>query len=95
MRLFRVTLSYGEPARTGAPASAEQLTEELKHPNANAIWNRAFEIFGEEAKARSWMETPRDLFDGRTPEELVQSGDPAEQRRVLEILIRIDYGVFS
>jgi putative toxin-antitoxin system antitoxin component (TIGR02293 family) len=78
-----------------APASAEQLAEELKYPSANAIWNRACEIFGEEAKARSWMKTPRDLFDGRTPEQLVQSGDPAEQRRVLEILIRIDYGVFS
>jgi uncharacterized protein (DUF2384 family) len=41
------------------------------------------------------MKTPRGLFDGRTPEQLVQSGDPGEQRRVLEILIRIDYGVFS
>lgn len=78
-----------------APASAEQLAEELKHPDANAIWKRALEIFGDEAKARSWMKTPRDLFDGRAPDQLVQSGDPAEQRRVLEILIRIDYGVFS
>ena len=71
------------------------MAEELKHPNAHAIWNRAIEIFGEEAKARSWMTTPRDLFGGRPPEELVESGDPAEQRRVLEVLIRIDYGVFS
>ena len=76
-------------------ASAEQLAEELKNPNAGAIWNRALEIFGDEAKARSWMNTPRDLFDGRTPEQLIQSGDAAEQRRVLQILIRIDYGVFS
>jgi putative toxin-antitoxin system antitoxin component (TIGR02293 family) len=78
-----------------APASAEQLAEELAHPNATAIWNRALEIFGDEAKARSWMNTPRDLFDGRSPEELIHSGDAAAQRRVLEILIRIDYGVFS
>ena len=77
------------------PASAEQLAEELAHPNANAIWNRALEIFGEESKARSWMNTPRDLFDGRTPGVLVQTDDPAAQRRVLKILIRIDYGVFS
>jgi putative toxin-antitoxin system antitoxin component (TIGR02293 family) len=70
------------------------LAEEVNHPDATAIWNRAVEIFGEEAKARSWMTTPRDLFGGRAPEELVESGDPAEQRRVLEILIRIDYGVF-
>jgi putative toxin-antitoxin system antitoxin component (TIGR02293 family) len=75
--------------------SVEQLAEELKHPNADAIWNRALEIFGDQVKARSWMNTPRDVFDGRTPEELVQSGDAAQQRRVLEVLIRIDYGVFS
>jgi putative toxin-antitoxin system antitoxin component (TIGR02293 family) len=78
-----------------APASAEQLAEELNHPDAGAIWNRAVEIFGDDAKARSWMNTPRDLFEGRTPEQLIESGDPAQQRRVLEILIRIDYGVFS
>jgi putative toxin-antitoxin system antitoxin component (TIGR02293 family) len=84
-----------ESLHGAAPASAEQLAEELAHPNAKAIWNRALEIFGDEAKTRSWMKTPRDLFEGRTPEELLQSGDPTAQRRVLEILIRIDYGVFS
>ena len=77
------------------PTVAEQLTAELEHPNAQAVWNRALEVFGDEAKARSWMTTARDVFDGRTPEELVNSGDAGEQRLVLEILIRIDYGVFS
>jgi putative toxin-antitoxin system antitoxin component (TIGR02293 family) len=71
------------------------LAAELEHPNAAAVWDRAREVFGDEAKARSWMKTARDLFEGRTPEELVNSGDAAAQRRVLEILIRIDYGVFS
>jgi uncharacterized protein (DUF2384 family) len=75
--------------------SVEQLAVQLEHPNASAIWNRAFEVFGEEAKARSWMKTPRDVFDGRAPEDLVESGDTAEQRRVLEVLLRIDYDVFS
>ena len=77
------------------PATAEQLSEELAHPSASGIWKRALEIFGDREKARSWMQTARDAFDGRTPEELVQSNDPAAQRRVLEVLIRIDYGVFS
>jgi uncharacterized protein (DUF2384 family) len=77
------------------PASAEQLAEELKNPDTGAIWNRAVEIFGDQPTAHSWMTTPRDLFGGRTPEELVETGDPAQQRRVLEVLIRIDYGVFS
>ena len=77
------------------PTSAEQLAAQLEHPTADAIWNRALEVFGDEAKARSWMKTPRDLFAGRNPEEIAASGDAAEQRRVLQVLVRIDYGVFS
>ena len=77
------------------PTSAEQLAAQLEHPTADAIWDRALEVFGDEAKARSWMRTPREVFGGRTPEELSASGDAAEQRRVLQVLVRIDYGVFS
>lgn len=84
-----------ESLHGSATSTAEQLAAELAHPTANAVWNRALEVFGDEAKARSWMRTARDLFDGWTPEDLVNSGDAARQRRVLEILIRIDYGVFS
>jgi uncharacterized protein (DUF2384 family) len=78
-----------------SPISTEQLALELEHPSAGSIWNRALEVFGEEAKARSWMSSPRDIFDGRTPDEIVRTGDIAGQRRVLEVLLRIDYGVFS
>jgi uncharacterized protein (DUF2384 family) len=41
------------------------------------------------------MSAPRYIFDGRSPQELVATGDPEEQRRVLKVLTRIDYGVFS
>ena len=77
------------------PTPAEQLAGQLQHPSANSIWSRALEVFGDEAKARSWMDTPRDIFGGRSPQDLVATGDAAEQRRVLEVLLRIDYGVFS
>ena len=77
------------------PTSAEQLATQLEHPNAHAIWNRALEVFGDEAKAHSWMNAPREIFGGRTPHDLIATGQAAEQRRVLEILLRIDYGVFS
>jgi uncharacterized protein (DUF2384 family) len=56
------------------------------------------EVLGEESKARHWMNgmnAPRDIFDGRSPQELLATGDPTEQRGVLATLIRIDYGVFS
>jgi uncharacterized protein (DUF2384 family) len=77
------------------PSEAEQLSAVLKHPNASAVWSRALETFGDETKARHWMSAPRDIFEGRSPQELVNTGDPAKQRRVLTVLIRIDYGVFS
>jgi len=41
------------------------------------------------------MHSPREAFSGRTPQELVATGDFGEQRRVLETLLRIDYGVFA
>ncbi|HEY3456190.1 MAG TPA: MbcA/ParS/Xre antitoxin family protein [Bryobacteraceae bacterium] len=80
---------------TTTPTPADQLAAQLEQPNAQVIWTRALEVFGDEGKAQSWMSTPRDIFDGRSPEELVATGSADAQRRVLEILIRIDYGVFS
>jgi uncharacterized protein (DUF2384 family) len=53
------------------PTSAEQLTSELHHPSASVIWDRALEVFGDEEKARHWMNSPRDIFDDRSPQELV------------------------
>ena len=74
---------------------AVKLAGQLEHPSANSIWSRALEVFGDEAKARSWMDSPRDIFGGRSPQDLVATGNAGEQRRVLEVLLRIDYGVFS
>jgi uncharacterized protein (DUF2384 family) len=77
------------------PTPAEQPAAELEHPSASATWTRALEVFGDEAKARHWMNSSRDIFEHRSPQELVATGDAAEQRRILQVLIRIDYGVFS
>jgi hypothetical protein len=41
------------------------------------------------------MNTPRDIFGGRSPQDLAESGRAEEQRRVLQVLVRIEYGVFS
>jgi uncharacterized protein (DUF2384 family) len=76
-------------------AESEQLSAELAHPNPDSIWARALETFGDKAKALHWMNSPRDIFDGRSPQKLLETGDPSEQQRVLTVLIRIDYGVFS
>lgn len=77
------------------PTEAEQLSAELEHPSTSSVWSRALETFGGEARARHWMSAPRDIFEGWSPQELIHTDDPAERRRVLTVLIRIDYGVFS
>jgi uncharacterized protein (DUF2384 family) len=71
------------------------LRDQLEHPTAEAVWSRAVEVFGGTEKAKSWMTSRRDIFDGRCPEQLVVTGDPSQLRLVLETLIQIDYGVFS
>ena len=53
------------------------------------------EVFGAEGKARGWMKGSRDIFGGQTPQDLISTGNATQQRRVLEVLLRIDYGVFS
>jgi hypothetical protein len=68
------------------PTPAEELAGQLERPSANAIWSRALEVFGDEAKAQSWMDAPRDIFGGRSPQELA-TGDAAEERRVLEVRV--------
>jgi uncharacterized protein (DUF2384 family) len=55
------------------PAEAEQLSADLAHPSVASVWARAIETFGDDAKARRWMNAPRDIFDGRSPRELVET----------------------
>jgi uncharacterized protein (DUF2384 family) len=73
----------------------EELERQLQNPTAEAIRARAVEVFGDEGRARSWLNSGLETFGGRSPEELVSTADPGQLRRVLEVLIRIDYGVFS
>jgi uncharacterized protein (DUF2384 family) len=75
--------------------SPEQLAEQLNHPTPEAVRNRALEVFGDEVKAKSWMNSAREIFDGHSPQQLIDSGEASQLRRILEALIRIDYGVFS
>jgi putative toxin-antitoxin system antitoxin component (TIGR02293 family) len=79
------------PAVTGLPEQSYQ----LEHPNSEAIWRRAVEVFGNDELARKWMQTPLPILGQSTPEQYSSSGDAEKQREVLAILGRIDYGMFS
>jgi hypothetical protein len=79
-------------------------------PQADSFRNRYFQIHAfllwirrttippsirKRKQSSGWMNTPRDIFWGRTLEDLVATGNEDAQRRVLKILLRIDYGVSS
>jgi uncharacterized protein (DUF2384 family) len=81
--------------RTPAVTSAPALKAQLEHPSREIIWARAVEVFGNEGKARNWMDQPRPIFNNRSPRQIADDGHAAEQRAVLESLIAIDYGLFS
>ena len=76
-------------------AESAALVADIDHPTPNGVWARAYETFGDEGKALHWMQTPRDIFGGYSPAQLVASGSVESQRQVMKVLIRIDYGVFS
>jgi uncharacterized protein (DUF2384 family) len=79
------------PAITGLPEQALQ----MERPSAEIVWARALEVFGNEEKARHWMQTPLPVLGGCTPEQFSLSQDKERQREILTILGQIDYGIYS
>jgi uncharacterized protein (DUF2384 family) len=76
---------------TGVPEQALQ----LEHPSSEILWARALEVFGDEEKARRWMQTALPILNGSTPEQYAISENDERQREVLTVLGQIDYGIYS
>lgn len=72
-----------------------ELQMQLNHPSASILRSRAAEVFGNDSKALTWMHRPRRIFDGRSPEQIIESGDVEKMREVLRALIAIEFGTFS
>jgi uncharacterized protein (DUF2384 family) len=79
------------PAVTGISEQALQ----LEHPSSEIIWARALEVFGNEDKARRWMQTALPILSGSTPEQYSLSQDQEKQREALTVLGQIEYGIYS
>jgi uncharacterized protein (DUF2384 family) len=79
------------PAVTGISEQALQ----LEHPTPEIIWARALEVFGDQEKARGWMQTALPILNGSTPEQYSLSQDQEKQKEVLTVLGQIDYGIYS
>jgi uncharacterized protein (DUF2384 family) len=72
-----------------------ELQIQLDHPSAEIIRARAVEVFGNEAKAETWLTRPRKIFNDRSPDEIGRSGDVDMMREVLGALSAIEFGAFS
>ena len=44
----------------------------------------------EPAEGQRWLSTPQDVFDGRTPNDLIANG---ETDRVYQVLVRLEEGI--
>jgi uncharacterized protein (DUF2384 family) len=75
--------------------SAAELQMQLDYPSAEIIRSRANEVFGSADKARTWLSRSRRIFDGRSPDQIIESGDVRMMREVLKALIAIEFGTFS
>lgn len=59
----------------------------------NPCFAKALEVFRDEKKARSWFSTPKSMLQGMTPSEYCRT--PRGAQEVTDILVRIQYGVYS
>jgi uncharacterized protein (DUF2384 family) len=75
--------------------SAAELNMQLSHPSAEIIRARATEVFGNASKAEIWLHRPRRIFNGRSPEQIIEAGDTEKMRDILKALIAIEFGTFS
>ena len=81
--------------RTPVTTGISEQSFQLAHPTPEIIWARALEVFGNEEKARHWMQTALPILGGSTPEQYALSDNEEKQREVLTILGQIDYGIYS
>jgi uncharacterized protein (DUF2384 family) len=81
--------------KTVTVSSLEEQRAQMESPTPETLWARAHEVFGDEQKAKSWMQSRRAIFDSNSPEELALSGDADQMRKVLVILGRIENGIPS
>jgi uncharacterized protein (DUF2384 family) len=80
--------------KTSVVTQAPELKYQLEHPSLATVRERAIEVFGNPELAHQWLNTVLPIL-GATPEGFAASADPAKSREVLEILARIDFGMFE
>lgn len=72
-----------------------ELQMQIEQPSAEIIRARAVEVFGNADKASTWLTRPRRIFQDRSPEQIIESGDIEMMRDVLKASIAVEFGTFS
>jgi putative toxin-antitoxin system antitoxin component (TIGR02293 family) len=94
--LQRLATLLGVPPRTGARRKqAQQLTpqESDRLYRIARLLAQAVEVLGSLAQARAWLKSPNRALGGEVPLDLLDTEIGA--RQVDEVLIRLNFGMFS
>ncbi len=83
------TLSHQKNSKN-ARLSIENSEKLYRYVN---LLQRSIEVFNDEDYAKKWFESANDAFEGKSPAEIARNEVGAEAVR--DLLIRIEYGVFS
>ena len=80
--------------RLGRTSDAE-LEYAKEHPTPAFVYQYAREVLDDPVRTQAWLEAPLGLLGNVTPQSLLNSGSDDNLRRVLAVLIQLDYGVFA
>ena len=65
----------------------------LPAPNLAQVTELAIRVLGTRELAQAWLNTPALALDGQIPVDLL--GNETATQSVMDLLIRIEYGVYS
>lgn len=91
-------MDYNKPMAvqtSTARTSAADLQRSMEHPSEDFIRRYAFEVFGDRSRTGDWLGSEIPALGNATPESLLKSTVDDDLRRVLTVLVQIDYGVVS
>ena len=77
------------------PINAQELQLMREHPSEEFVRRYAAQVLGDANRSQVWLDSEIPALGLATPTSLLQAGDEASLRRVLKVLVRLDYGVIG
>ena len=78
-----------------SPVDAPELQLMVEHPREDFIRRYSAQVLGDGRSSEAWLHSEIPSLGFATPESLLQLADQESLRRVLKVLIQIDYGVIG